>query len=86
MRAVAAQAFEFLFLQNAQEFGLQLHGQVADFIEEKRAAVGKFEAADFLIDRSGKSAALVAEKFGFEQAAGDGGAIYFHKGALARAG
>src|SRR5207245_10946098 len=38
--AVAAEAFEFLLMQHAKEFGLQLERDVADFVEKKRAAVG----------------------------------------------
>ena len=41
----AADAADFVFLQYAQEFGLQEGGEFADFIEENRAAVGRFEQA-----------------------------------------
>ena len=80
--AIAAEAFEFLLLQDAQEFWLELERDVADFVEEKSAAIGEFEAADFLVDGAGEGAAFVAEEFGFEQAGGNGGAIHFDEGAL----
>ena len=80
--AIAAEAFEFLFLQDAQEFGLQLERDVADFVQEKGAAIGELEAADFLVDGAGEGAAFVAEEFGFEQAGGNRGAIHFDEGAL----
>jgi hypothetical protein len=54
--AVAAEALEFLFLKNAQELGLKLEGQIADFIKEERATVGELEAADFLVDGAGEGA------------------------------
>ena len=67
-RLVAAEALEFLFLQHAQEFRLQLERNVADLVEEQRAAVGQLEAADLLRDRAGERALLVAEQLAFEQA------------------
>src|SRR5262249_25845564 len=83
LRAIATQALKFLFLQHAEELGLQLQRDVADFVEKKCAAVGELEAADFLVDRAGECAALVTEQLGFEQAGRDGRAIDFHKGAFA---
>ena len=44
--ARAAQAFEFLLLQNAQELGLQFERNIADLVEKQRAAMGQLEAAD----------------------------------------
>jgi len=81
--AIAAEAFEFLLLENAQKFGLEIERKIANFVEEERAAIGEFEAADFLADGAGEGAALVAEQFGFEQAAGNGGAIDFDEGPVA---
>ncbi len=70
--ASAADAFEFLFLDGAQNFGLKLEREIPDFIEEESAVVRQFETTDFLRDGTSKSAAFMAEKFGFEKAAGDG--------------
>ncbi len=72
-----------MLLQNPQKFGLQFQRNVADLIEKNGAFVGEFEAANFLADRAGEGAALVAEKFAFQQAAGNGGAIDFDEGAFA---
>src|SRR6266550_2250823 len=83
LRAIAAEPFEFLLLQHAKKLRLKFEGKVADFVEEERAAVGEFEAADFLIDGAGERAALVAEQLGFEKATGNGGAIDFNEGAIA---
>src|ERR1700675_3022194 len=49
-RSRASETFEFLLLQNAEKLGLQFEREVADFVEKERAAVGEFEAADFLSD------------------------------------
>jgi hypothetical protein len=70
-------------LQHAKKFGLKFKGKVADFIEEESAAIGEFKAADFLTDGAGEGAALVAEEFGFEKTAGNGGAIDFDESAIA---
>ena len=51
MRLRAAQALELLLLQDAQQLGLQRRRDVADLVEEQRAAVGQLEAADLLRDR-----------------------------------
>src|SRR5204862_323005 len=59
--AVAPEALEFLFLQNAQQFGLEVERKVADFIKKERAAVGQFEAADLLIDGPSERALFMAE-------------------------
>jgi hypothetical protein len=81
--AVAAKAFEFLLLENAQEFGLEFERKIADFIEEERAAIGQLEASDFLADGAGEGAAFVAKEFGFEQSSGNRSAIDFDEGAVA---
>ena len=47
-RLVAADAGEFAVLQHAQDFALERERHVADFVEEKRAAVALLEAADAL--------------------------------------
>jgi len=77
------EAFEFMLLQNAEQFGLQFQRNVADVIEENGAFVGELEAANFLGNGSGERAALVAEKFAFQQTAGNGGTIDFDEGAFA---
>jgi len=56
---------------------LKCGGRSADFVEEKVAAVGQFEAAaDFLADGAGEGArALVGRTIRIEKNAGDGGAM-----------
>ena len=52
----ADNALEFAILNHAQEFGLHLQGQLADFIQEYGAPIGKLETAhsaatpDILVD------------------------------------
>lgn len=57
----AAQAAEFLILQNLQQLGLQADIHVSDFIQQQGAAVGHFEDAGFALESSGEGAALVTE-------------------------
>src|SRR6202030_1503532 len=78
LRAVAAQALEFLLLEHAKQFWLQLERNIGNFVEKKGATVGQLEAADFLADGTGEGAAFVAEEFRFEKAGGNCGAIDFN--------
>ncbi len=72
---LAADAVEFAFLQNAQEFGLGAGMEVAHFIEEEGAAVGQFELAAAQGSGSGEGAFFVAEELAFDELGGDGGAV-----------
>ena len=78
-RARAAEPLEFLLLQHAEEFRLQLEGNVTDFVEEQRSAVRELEAADLLRDGAGKCPFFVAEELALEQAGGNGGAVQLHE-------
>src|SRR5205085_12609325 len=60
-RACAADALELSLLKHAQQFGLQERGHLADFIQKERAAVGHFELAFLLHERSRERAFLVSE-------------------------
>ena len=61
----AAQSFEFLFLQYAEQFGLQLWRNVSHLIEKKRAVVRQLEAPDSLSDGAGKGTFLVTKQLAF---------------------
>ena len=67
LRPRAAEPLELLLLQHAQQLRLELERNVADLVEEERAAVGELEAADLLRDRAGERAALVAEELALEK-------------------
>src|SRR2546427_7326082 len=81
MSPSAAQAFEFLFLQYAQQFGLQGRRNIAHLVQEERAFVGQFETANLLHYGSGERALLVAKKFTFQQIQGNGSTIEPYEGA-----
>src|SRR5258706_7691139 len=79
----AAQALKFLFLQYAQQFGLQCRWNIAYLIEEKRAFVGQLKAANLLRYGSGEGAFLVAKKLTFQQIQRNGSAIHPYERAAA---
>ena len=56
-------------LEHAQQFRLRFRAQVADFIQEQRAAVGQLEAALAPLGGAGEGAALVAEHFRLDEIA-----------------
>jgi hypothetical protein len=66
-RAVAANAFEFPFLQDAQKLRLQLQRNLAYFVEQDRPVVRNLEPTLALFSSSGERTALVAEKFALNQ-------------------
>ena len=49
--AFFADALEIALLQHAQQLALQFERDFADLVEEQRAAVGEFEAADAVAHR-----------------------------------
>ncbi len=75
----AAQPVERLLLQRPQHLGLERQRQLADLVEEQRAAVRDLEAARPPRDRAGERAAFVAEQLALEQRAGDRRAVHRHE-------
>ena len=58
----AAEMHELAILQHAQYLGLRVHGHCADFVEEKRAAIGNFKQSFLGRDRAGECALHVAKE------------------------
>jgi hypothetical protein len=73
--STATQAFEFLFLQYAQQFGLKLRGNIANLIQEEGAFIGQLEAAQLLRYGSSECALLVAKKLALQEIQRDGRAV-----------
>src|SRR5262250_2254824 len=80
MRPATAQTFEFLFLEYAQQFGLQGERNIPNFVEEKRSVIGQLKPPDFLCDGPRKGALLVSKKLAFQQIKGNGRAIQLDEG------
>ena len=50
-----------MFLKNSEQFGLEMDGEIADFVQENCATVRQFETADFLIDCAGECPLFVTK-------------------------
>ena len=74
-RLVLADAADFAAFQHAQQLGLHRLGQLADFVEEDRAAVGHFEQADAVLVGAGERALAMAEQLAFDQRLGQRAAV-----------
>ena len=60
----SADAFNGLLLEEAEEVRLDLEREVANLVEEDRAAAGGLDAAELALVRPGEGALLVAEQLG----------------------
>ena len=75
-----------LVLQEAQQLGLQRRRDLADLVEEERAALGGLDAPGLVADRAGEGAARVAEQLAREQLLGQRRAVHGDEGPRRRAG
>ena len=66
-RLRVADAADFARFQEAQQLHLDVLVQLADFIEEQRAAVGDFEEALVIAVGPGERALAMAEQLAFDQ-------------------
>ena len=66
-RLGAADPLETPLLERAQDLRLQRQRQLADLVEEQRAAMRQLEPAGLARRRAGERALLVAEQLGLEQ-------------------
>ena len=64
----AAEPLELALLQHAQQLDLRRQVDVADLVEEQRAALGQLEAALLARLGAGERALLVAEQLRLDQA------------------
>jgi GNAT superfamily N-acetyltransferase len=76
---LAADALELAVLQDAQQLGLGGLVQVADLVEEDRAAVGQLELAAPQRNRARERPLLVAEELAFDEVGGNGSAVHLHE-------
>ena len=84
-RALGADGIDLAVLQGAEQLHLHVERQLADLVEEERAAVGLDELAGPLLGGAGEGALLVAEQDALDEVLGDGAAIDGDEG-LAGAG
>ncbi len=81
-RIRAAQPFEFLLLQNPQQLRLQFERNIADFIQEQRAAVRRLETAHLLRHRAREGALFMTEELAFEKSQRNRRAVQLHEGPI----
>ncbi len=74
-RLDAADALELALLDRAQQLDLHLDGDLADLVEEQRAAVGELEPPGLARRGAGERALLVAEQLRLHQRLRDRGAV-----------
>ena len=79
-----AEALVLARLQHPQELDLRGQRQVADLVEEQRAALRAIEPPLLAPDGAGEGAALVAEELRLEQRLGERGAVDLDEGLAAR--
>ncbi len=75
-----ADGAEFPLLNEAEEFDLHLERQVADFVEEGGAAIGKFDETAFVLGGAAEGSLDVTEELAFHQGADQGAAIDGNEG------
>src|SRR5690606_35136269 len=66
---------ELPVFQRSKQFGLKRKGQLADLVQEQRAAVGLLEESPVGLLRAGERAARMAEELALEEGLGDPGTV-----------
>ncbi len=79
-RRPAADALDLMLLEDAEQLGLGLQGELGDLVQEEGAAVGQLEAADAPGEGAGEGAFFMAEELALDQSPGERGAIELDQG------
>src|SRR5262245_28263554 len=64
---IAANAFELLILQHAENLGLHQRCHVADFVEKKRSIIAELKLSDALTVGAREGALFMSEELAFEK-------------------
>jgi hypothetical protein len=75
-RVARADGKDLLLLDRTQELHLQVERQVADLVEEDRAAAGALEKPLLVVDRARERTTQMAEQLAFQEILGDGSAVH----------
>ena len=70
-----ADGIDLAFLKRTQQLDLRIERELADLVEEERAAVGLLELTDALVDGAGERALLMAEENALDEVLGDRAAV-----------
>ncbi len=82
---LAAERLVLALLQDAQELDLHRGAELADLVEEERAAGGLGDAALALLDGAGEGALLVTEELGLDDGLGQRREVHADEGPVAPA-
>ena len=74
-RLRTADTLELLLLEGSKDLGLEREWQIADLVEEERAAMGQLESSWLALRGACERALFVAEQLALEQGLGDRRAI-----------
>src|SRR5262249_37714832 len=66
---------KFLLLQQAKQLDLQFQRQIADLVEERRAAIGQFDQSLLILRRAAERTLHVPEQFALHQRADQRAAV-----------
>jgi len=80
---IGADGAELVFLEGAEEFDLELEGELADFVEKEGAFAGLGEEAMAVGVGAGEGAFDVAEELAFDEVGGEAAAVDDDKGEVA---
>src|SRR5579862_7454493 len=78
----ATDALEGFLLQKSEQLDLQRERQIANLVEEDRAAIRRFQPPRLIFDRAGKRAAHVPEQLALEQMLAERGACDLDEGTI----
>ena len=81
-----AERVDLALLEEAEQLGLEVEADVADLVEEERAAVGGADDAGERVVGAGEGALAMAEELALEHVARDGGAVEGDEGPVGAAG
>ena len=79
---LAAQGIDLALLDGAQQLGLEVQGQVADLVQEQRAAIRQLEATLSRCHGPAEGTLYVAEELGLDEGGGQGAAVHLDEGLL----
>ena len=74
-RSRTPQSLKLMFLQSAQQLGLQIETDITDFIQKESALICQLEPALLLHKGSGERALFMTKQFALYQPGGYGGTI-----------
>ncbi len=80
--AAATHPTDLTLLQNAQQLGLQIEGELAELVQKDRPAVSQLEGPLSGGGRSGVGALLMPKELGLDQGPRHGAAVHHDEGAV----